>query len=512
MLADDPSCSTLDTSSTDVPRGVVSISLGEGCVIDAPIQFESVLPETVNSGPSQESSCSAAADITCFWGLGDFRSDFDPSYRAGEIAPSSGDTLTSMDAPTFENASDAAAAPQDFILPSSMPTGTLPPLPTLPITSYSTTSLQNCSTNTSGTFREDELRSGCVWRHPTHTATLHRLQVAEAKNELLESRIQIERERVARFREQAQHAQQLQQIQERVGRRRERSGDHYRNESRKRLNRPRTPKEQSVTNVESLNSWIRDCEEYIDAALCDFRTDIDMITWSASLLVQKRKDEWRTYADGLRNQGIEITWKTYCDYLMILLSNPETRNLVTEQKIERAKQRSQDTIVDFDNYLSKLYSELDYPYPEPRKMFNLRNNCDDRISSEAAVRVYEKPADYKALLRQYIAIEQHLRKSGTMPKYPSHDHRDWQNNKPWTRGHLSSRESCGALQARGRGGGSEGDVSDNASDGSRTSTSDSHKGNIRGISSRGRNYSRRKHAPAADKDPFCYGYQVYGHV
>lgn len=54
-------------------------------------------------------------------------------------------------------------------------------------------------------------------------------------------------------------------------------------------------------------------------------------------------------------------------------------------------------------------------------------------------------------------------------------------------------------------------MSDNASNGSRSSTSDSHKGNFRGISSQGRGYSRRKHAPVADKDSFGCGYQGYRH-
>ncbi|KAL8807195.1 MAG: hypothetical protein Q9182_000877 [Xanthomendoza sp. 2 TL-2023] len=287
-----------------MPRGVASTG---GAVVDA---FP--LPETESSGPSR----SATADIRSAWDDGDFISEFGLPYRSGEMAPLSANMLTSTTAPVFESGAEAAAAPQDLVLPSKTPKWNSP---------YLTSSLQNDSMSKAGASRENDPRNNCVWRHPAHTATLLRLQVAEAKNELLESQIEVERERVARFQEQARHAQQMQQVEKRAGRRRELSNDHYVNASRKRSIRPRTPKEQPVTNRESLLSWIRDCEEYIGAADYGFATDIDMVTWSASLLVQKRKDQWRTYADALQSQGIEITWKTYCEYLTTLLSGPETR-------------------------------------------------------------------------------------------------------------------------------------------------------------------------------------------
>lgn len=129
------------------------------------------------------------------------------------------------------------------------------------------------------------------------------------------------------------------------------------------------------------------------AASRDFQTDEDKITWAASLLMQKRKDQWRNYADSLRKQNQEVTWKMFCDYLTGLLSNPEIRNQVTQQKIEKAKQTNQ-YIADFDQYLNKLYSELDYNYDDQARMFNLRNKCDSHIRSEAAARSYEKPTEY----------------------------------------------------------------------------------------------------------------------
>ncbi|KAL8816735.1 MAG: hypothetical protein Q9223_004303 [Gallowayella weberi] len=300
LLTDGLGCSILDAVSTDMPRGVASTSLNGGALVNESIQKRSALHETESSRPSQEPSRFATADFDFSWDDGDFSSEFGLSYRPAKMAPLSVNMLTSTTVPILESAEEAAAAPQDLVLPSNKPKWTSP---------YLTSPLQNGSMSHAGASHENEPRNNCVWRHPAHTATLLRLQVAEAKNEVLESRIEVERERAARFQEQARHAQQMQQIEKRAGSRCERSNDHYINASRKRLIRPRTPKEQSVTSHDSLLSWIRDCEEYIRAADYDFGTDIDMVTWSASLLVQKRKDQWRTYADTLHSQGIEITWK-----------------------------------------------------------------------------------------------------------------------------------------------------------------------------------------------------------
>ena len=173
MLADDPSCSTLDASFSDVPQGMASSSLGKRGLVDAPVESFSVLPPESNE-PSQNSSRSATADIASSWGVGEFRSDFNLSYRPGETASPSPNALTHLDAPPLQNALNTGAVSHNLIPPSSsiVPTRTLPRSPTSPIASYPTPSYQNSSpgTNKLNTSREEDLLSGCVRRHPIHTA------------------------------------------------------------------------------------------------------------------------------------------------------------------------------------------------------------------------------------------------------------------------------------------------------------------------------------------------------
>ena len=170
MLADDPSCFTLDPSFTDVPHDIESFSLGESGSVDVTVQFASADHESIK--PSQESSRSATADIASCWSIGNFRSDFNLSYGPGEAGSSSANALTSLDAPTLQSASNTGAVLQTLTSPDNSPTQILPRSPTSLMPSYPTLSYQDCApvTNTSSAFREENLLNGNVWRHPIHTA------------------------------------------------------------------------------------------------------------------------------------------------------------------------------------------------------------------------------------------------------------------------------------------------------------------------------------------------------
>ncbi|KAL8676622.1 MAG: hypothetical protein Q9186_006870 [Xanthomendoza sp. 1 TL-2023] len=170
MLADDLNSSIFDASFTDVPHEIASISLDGSGLVDAPAQFVSVLPGA--NASSRVSSRSATADVASPWGVGGFRSDFSPSYRPAETASLSATALTSLDTPPPQSASNTRAVSHNLIPPNTVPTRTLPRSPTSPTAPYPAPSCQNCTigTNTSSAFRDDNLLSGCIWRHPIHTA------------------------------------------------------------------------------------------------------------------------------------------------------------------------------------------------------------------------------------------------------------------------------------------------------------------------------------------------------
>ena len=167
MLADDPNCSSLDASFADVPQGMASSSSGESSLVSAPVES--------SYEPSQYSSRSATADFASSWGVGDFRSDFNLSHRPGENASPSANALTHLDAPPLQRASHTGAVPQSLnpLNSNIVPTRTLPHSPSSPIAaSYPSPSYQNSDpgTNTSSASRKEDLLSGCLRRHPIHTA------------------------------------------------------------------------------------------------------------------------------------------------------------------------------------------------------------------------------------------------------------------------------------------------------------------------------------------------------
>ena len=78
-------------------------------------------------------------------------------------------------------------------------------------------------------------------------------------------------------------------------------------------------------------------------------------SWSASLLMTTKKNQWRSYADA---QLEEQTWEQYRDYLLTLLSNPMIRVMNTTIVIENVKQLSRQSIAAFNQYLVKLWDKL----------------------------------------------------------------------------------------------------------------------------------------------------------
>ena len=203
------------------------------------------------------------------------------------------------------------------------------------------------------------------------------------------------------------------------GHRRQHSDDHYKGDARKRANRSREPKEQSVTNYDSLTSWLRDCEDYISAAKSDFTTEEEKIRWSASYLAEKPRNQWRDHVTEMRRRGEKPDWKYYAEHLRARISNPEIRNYQTERKLEAAKQRADQSVADFEQYLNRLYADLNYTVPDETRMMYLRMKVDESIINES-LRISHTPRSYSDLLKHFIGIELHLRGTGVLSKIAGH--------------------------------------------------------------------------------------------
>jgi len=120
----------------------------------------------------------------------------------------------------------------------------------------------------------------------------------------------------------------------------------------------------------------------------------------------------------MRNRGEEPDWKYYTEYLRARLSNPEIRNFQTERRLEAAKQRADQSVADFEQYLTRLYADLDYHISDETRMMYLRMKVNETIMNES-LRIPYTPTNYAGLLKHLIGIDLHLRGTGALPKLHS---------------------------------------------------------------------------------------------
>ena len=202
-----------------------------------------------------------------------------------------------------------------------------------------------------------------------------------------------------------------------TGHRREHSDDHYRRDA-KRASRREKPKEQSVTNYSDLVDWIVDCEDYIASEQpYDFRNEPEKTGWAASILEKTKRARWRAHEKTLLATGKIPTWDDFREYLKSMLSNPEMRTYECEQKLKNAKQRENQTVSDFIQYLDRLYVDLDYVVTDVEKLRNLRRKTLKPIMLDSFKHVDVKTAvTYAALSSLYVVIENTLRGTGQMKK------------------------------------------------------------------------------------------------
>ncbi len=165
--------------------------------------------------------------------------------------------------------------------------------------------------------------------------------------------------------------------------RRQHSDDHYQSNARKRANRSCKFKEQSIINYDFLMFWLRDCKDFIVVTSSDFIMKKKKLRWSTSYLSEKSCNQWRDHVMSICNRDEILDWKYYTEYLHAKLSNSEICNFQTEHRLETAKQRVNQSITNFKQYLIRLYTDLNYHIFNETCMMYLRMKINEIIMNES---------------------------------------------------------------------------------------------------------------------------------
>ena len=105
-----------------------------------------------------------------------------------------------------------------------------------------------------------------------------------------------------------------------------------------------------------------------------------------------------------------LNWINFCEYLKAMFSNLKMRTYECELKLEHAKQRDNQSIFDFVQYLNRLYKDLDYIVIDVEKLRILHRKIFQSIVYNSFKHADVKTATiYASLTSFYIVIENILR-------------------------------------------------------------------------------------------------------
>ncbi len=196
---------------------------------------------------------------------------------------------------------------------------------------------------------------------------------------------------------------------------RQHSDDHYWSDTCKRANQSRKFREQNIMNYDSLMFWLRDCKDFIVTTSSDFIMKEEKLQWSASYLSEKSCNQWWDHVMSMHNHDEILNWKYYTEYLRAKLSNSEIRNFQTECWLETTKQRVNQSITNFEQYLIRLYADLNYHIFNKTCMMYLRMKINKIIMNESLCISYIF-INYVDLLKHLINIDLHLQDIDTLLK------------------------------------------------------------------------------------------------
>ncbi len=122
---------------------------------------------------------------------------------------------------------------------------------------------------------------------------------------------------------------------------------------------------------------------------------------------EKSCNQWWDHVMSICNCDKILNWKYYIEYLRAKLNNSEIRNFQTERWLETAKQRVDQNIVNFKQYLIRLYADLNYYIFNETCMMYLRMKINKIIINESLCISYIS-INYVDLSKHLINIDLHL--------------------------------------------------------------------------------------------------------
>ncbi len=161
--------------------------------------------------------------------------------------------------------------------------------------------------------------------------------------------------------------------------------------------------------------WLQDCKDFIVAMLSDFIMKEEKLQWSASYLSEKFCNQWWDHVMSMCNHDKIFNWKYYTEYLHAKLSNSEIRNFQTEYWFETAKQRVNQSIMNFKQYFIRLYADLNYYIFNKTCMMYLWMKINEIIMNEF-LHISYIFINYVNLLKHLIDIDLHLQDTDALLK------------------------------------------------------------------------------------------------
>jgi hypothetical protein len=124
-----------------------------------------------------------------------------------------------------------------------------------------------------------------------------------------------------------------------------------------------------ITNIPTLDiqspyrkrdEWIRDLQRAFDGAPRKFKRDRTKIIFAVDYLAAECRERWYQHIDSLGTAGkkkAEESWAIFEEWSTTLTKDAENRELTVAEELERAKQRSDQSPIAFDTYLSQVENQ-----------------------------------------------------------------------------------------------------------------------------------------------------------
>jgi len=137
-----------------------------------------------------------------------------------------------------------------------------------------------------------------------------------------------------------------------------------------------------------------------------------------SYLSKKFCNQWWDHVISMHNHDEKFNWKYYIEYLHAKLSNSEICNFQTECWLEAAKQRVNQSIMNFKQYFIRLYADLNYHIFNETCMMYLWMKIN-KIIMNKFLHISYISINYVNLLKHFINIDLHLQDINALLKLHS---------------------------------------------------------------------------------------------